>query len=719
MPADRPPDRGPQLLDRPDGPGVACAASWSGSAGGSPTRGVDRRSPRDVFHLHRDEVPELLVEARSPRARRATRRADLARFRAIRPAAQGREAVRGRRRPTGSMASGSTSTEPDDLRGTGASAGIVRGPAPRDADPGTISRPSSRATSSSAPRRTRRGCRSSRSPAGSITNTGGVLSHAAVVAREFGLPAVVGTGDATTRIADGRLVEIDGSSGDRAPPVTEDRPGAAAQPGDARGGQRRRARAAQLDDARRRAAERHGRVRRSAPNDRLVAGHALPRRGDGRAARPAAASATDSASGGSSSSASSPSRCRRCSPRSRPPSSSSRWHASSRRSAARWSRRPRWRSSAAMSPPERRGAAFGLFDMLVSTSAAIGPFIGGVLVGAFGWRSLFVIAVPVALFAAFGRAGRAARSGVGRRHANGDGPCHRRAAEPIDVPGLVLLAVAAHRARSSRPRGSAMAGSGSVAAARRRPAARRSSSASSWRATGPAVDPRLFASGRSRRPSSASWAPRSSSTAAFILVPFLVEELLHGRTARDGRARPARDLGRGRGGGAVRRPAVGSRTAGGCRSSPGSACLTVGLVALWLVRGRQRSAPRSSRCCASSGSGSGSRARRARPRRSDVDRRATGSGWPPARTTPAATSAASSGRAWPGRSSARRSRRPASRSGSGCWPSSGWGSSWSRSDSRTASPGVPGGWIEPSRRAASRNGRPVRQMTRRRVVKAG
>ena len=48
---------------------------------------------------------------------------------------------------------------------------------------------------------------------GLITDTGGVLSHAAVVAREFGLPAVVGTADATTRIADGRLVEIDGSSG--------------------------------------------------------------------------------------------------------------------------------------------------------------------------------------------------------------------------------------------------------------------------------------------------------------------------------------------------------------------------------------------------------------------------------------------------------------------------------------------------------------------------
>ena len=46
-----------------------------------------------------------------------------------------------------------------------------------------------------------------------ITDTGGVLSHAAVVAREFALPAVVGTGDATQRIADDRLVELDGSTG--------------------------------------------------------------------------------------------------------------------------------------------------------------------------------------------------------------------------------------------------------------------------------------------------------------------------------------------------------------------------------------------------------------------------------------------------------------------------------------------------------------------------
>jgi pyruvate,water dikinase len=46
-----------------------------------------------------------------------------------------------------------------------------------------------------------------------VTNTGGVLSHAAVVAREFGLPAVVGTGDATIRIRDGQTVELDGTTG--------------------------------------------------------------------------------------------------------------------------------------------------------------------------------------------------------------------------------------------------------------------------------------------------------------------------------------------------------------------------------------------------------------------------------------------------------------------------------------------------------------------------
>ena len=46
-----------------------------------------------------------------------------------------------------------------------------------------------------------------------VTDTGGVLSHCAVVAREYGVPAVVGTGRATTTIRDGQILEVDGDAG--------------------------------------------------------------------------------------------------------------------------------------------------------------------------------------------------------------------------------------------------------------------------------------------------------------------------------------------------------------------------------------------------------------------------------------------------------------------------------------------------------------------------
>jgi pyruvate,water dikinase len=49
--------------------------------------------------------------------------------------------------------------------------------------------------------------------AGLVTDTGGTTSHPAVLAREFGIPAVVGTSVATQRIATGDLVKVDGTSG--------------------------------------------------------------------------------------------------------------------------------------------------------------------------------------------------------------------------------------------------------------------------------------------------------------------------------------------------------------------------------------------------------------------------------------------------------------------------------------------------------------------------
>jgi phosphohistidine swiveling domain-containing protein len=51
------------------------------------------------------------------------------------------------------------------------------------------------------------------SVAGLVTDTGGILSHAAVVAREYGLPAVVGAEVATATIPDGARVEVDGDEG--------------------------------------------------------------------------------------------------------------------------------------------------------------------------------------------------------------------------------------------------------------------------------------------------------------------------------------------------------------------------------------------------------------------------------------------------------------------------------------------------------------------------
>jgi pyruvate,water dikinase len=46
-----------------------------------------------------------------------------------------------------------------------------------------------------------------------VTDAGGVLSHCAVVAREYRIPAVVGTLTATARIADGQMLEVDGDAG--------------------------------------------------------------------------------------------------------------------------------------------------------------------------------------------------------------------------------------------------------------------------------------------------------------------------------------------------------------------------------------------------------------------------------------------------------------------------------------------------------------------------
>src|SRR6185503_17187217 len=90
-----------------------------------------------------------------------------------------------------------------------------------------------------------------------------------------------------------------------------------------------------------------------------------------------------------------------------------------------------------VAPESRRGEAFGMFDLLVSISAAAGPFLGGVIVAAFGWRAMFLLAAPIAVVAALlvGVVLRGHGAPGGRRAGT---PAERR----LDVPGLALLAAA-------------------------------------------------------------------------------------------------------------------------------------------------------------------------------------------------------------------------------------------------------------------------------------
>jgi pyruvate,water dikinase len=168
--------------------------------------------PDDIFYLHHDEIAAVLRQPSDQRELIAERRAEHARQRRLTP-----PRLVGKPPPPPIAVdrfdgARLESTEAGVLRGTGASAGIARGPARVVLTSGEFERiqpgdiivcPSS--NPSWVPVFTIAG--------GLVTNTGGVLSHAAVVAREFGLPAVTGIAGATTTILDGQHLEIDGTAG--------------------------------------------------------------------------------------------------------------------------------------------------------------------------------------------------------------------------------------------------------------------------------------------------------------------------------------------------------------------------------------------------------------------------------------------------------------------------------------------------------------------------
>jgi EmrB/QacA subfamily drug resistance transporter len=173
----------------------------------------------------------------------------------------------------------------------------------------------------------------------------------------------------------------------------------------------------------------------------------------------------------------------------------------------------------ALAPADRRGAAFGLFDMLVSTSAAIGPLVGGLLVGAFDWRGMFLLAVPISIVAAVAVG---FRSGPRRRVAgeppqpDRDRPVPRR----IDAPGLLILAVLL-TALLVALRGGAAAPVAAIATAVLLAVFVRQE----LRSREPAVDPRLFA----MRPFAAAVVGVLGTTivlhATLVIVPLLVQRL--------------------------------------------------------------------------------------------------------------------------------------------------------------------------------------------------
>ncbi len=179
-----------------------------------------------------------------------------------------------------------------------------------------------------------------------------------------------------------------------------------------------------------------------------------------------------------------------------------------------------------MASPDRRGSAFGLFDMLVSTSAAIGPLLGGLLVGGLGWRSMFVVAVPVAVFAAV------AVGAVVRPQPVASAVDRPVAPRPIDLPGLGLLAgflvslLLGLRGLED--------GGPEVLAVLAAPALLLVFVWFELRTSHPAVDPRLFASRSFAAAVVGVFGATIILHATLVLVPLLVERIQNGNAQTSG-----------------------------------------------------------------------------------------------------------------------------------------------------------------------------------------
>ena len=76
-------------------------------------------------------------------------------------------------------------------------------------------------------------------------------------------------------------------------------------------------------------------------------------------------------------------------------------------------------------PPERRGAAFGIWGAVGGVAAVIGPTLGGFLVTTASWRAIFYINVPIGIIAVLAAVFLMPEIKSGRRH-------------KLDIPGVLL-----------------------------------------------------------------------------------------------------------------------------------------------------------------------------------------------------------------------------------------------------------------------------------------
>src|SRR5438132_1202869 len=172
----------------------------------------------DVFYLRRDELRSALLGSSEGLAALAEdRRKEMVRWAQVRPpqtvgappvATATEDEDPDRFWGTHKL----RSDRPGELKGNGASAGVGRGPARVLAtlnEAGRFQPGDVLVTRTTMPPWTPLFAVAS----AVVTETGGILSHAAVTAREYGLPAVLCVENATGLIRDGQPVEVDGSNG--------------------------------------------------------------------------------------------------------------------------------------------------------------------------------------------------------------------------------------------------------------------------------------------------------------------------------------------------------------------------------------------------------------------------------------------------------------------------------------------------------------------------